>query len=226
MRNGIRVLVADDHALVRAGLRLLLERQHDIRVVGEAGDGDEASQRAAELEPDVVVLDLTMPGTDAAATIRRIARGDGAGTAVVALSSTDGEAFLHAATTAGALGYVVKSSPERELVAAIREAAAHRSYVDAAVRRKLRHAPSGDGKQLLSPRETEALRFLALGYSNRQAAERMQVSAKTIETFRSRVSRKLGLKGRPALVSFALRTGLVSLEEPAADPEGGERRRS
>lgn len=225
MKSGIRVLLADDHAMVRAGLRLLLERQHDIRVVGEAADGGEAAQRAAELEPDVVVLDLTMPGTDAAAVIRQIA-GDGGRSAVVALSASDGEAYVHSATEAGALGYVVKSSPERELVAAIREAAARRPYLDGAVRRKQRHAPSGDGRHPLSRRETEALRFLALGYSNRQAAERMQVSAKTIETFRSRVSRKLGLKGRPALVSFALRTGLVSLEEPAADPDAGERRGS
>ncbi len=210
--------------MVRAGLRLLLERQPDLRVVGEAGDGGEASQRAAELVPDVVVLDLTMPGTDAMETIRRIA-GNGIPSAVVVLSTADGDAYLRAATAAGALGFVVKSSPERELVAAIREAAAKRPYVDAAVRRRQRRAPPAEGRQPLSPRETEALRFLALGYSNRQAAERMRVSAKTIETFRSRVSRKLGLKGRPALVSFALRTGLVSLEEPGDDAGPTERRR-
>jgi two-component system, NarL family, response regulator NreC len=219
----IRIVVADDHAMVRAGLRLLVDRQPDMTVVGEAGDGAEAAQRVAELKPDVLVLDLCMPRTDPTETIRRVTRRE-RGTAVVVLSVAEGDVYARAAAAAGALGYVSKASAERELLAAVRAAAAGRAYRDAAVRRTSRPAPrGGEGRgQRLSPRETEALRLLALGYSNRQAAERMRVSAKTVETFRSRLSKKLGLSGRPALVRFALRSGLVDIEDAATGTEGDD----
>ena len=217
----IRIVVADDHAMVRAGLRLLVDRQSDMAVVGEAGDGAEAMEQVAAVKPDVLVLDLSMPRTDVLETIRRVGRRE-RGTAVVVLSVGDGDVYGRAVTAAGALGYVSKASPERELLAAIRAAAAGHAYSDAAVRRKPRPAsPAGEGRgPRLSPRETEALRLLAVGYSNRQAAERMRVSAKTVETFRSRLSKKLGLSGRPALVRFAMRTGLVDLEDAVTNSDG------
>jgi len=218
LKEGIRVVVADDHAMVRAGLRLIIERHPGIRVIGEAADGAETWSQTSALRPDVVVLDLSMPRTDAMATIRRIVQ-SGAGTSVVALGLGDGNVYAQAATAAGALAYVAKSSPERELLAAIRAAAKGDPYLDAAVRRRPQHAARGGHHTPLSPRETEALRLLALGYSNRQAAERMRVSAKTIETFRARLSRKIGADGRPALVRFALSTGLVSPEDATLDVE-------
>ena len=222
-----RVLVADDHALLRAGLRLLIEAQADMEVVGEAADGDEAVRLARELRPDVLLLDLTMPGTSGMAALEKLSRWSDA-PRVVVITMHDDPAYLDAAMGAGASGYVVKRAADTELIAAIRAVSRGRIFVDAALGgihpyRDLgrRRAAAGPDRRHLSPRETEVLRLLAGGFTNREAAERLGVSTKTVETFRARVSEKLGLQGRAALVRYAVQTGMFTLDIPGP----GQRRR-
>ncbi len=219
MKASLRVLLADDHQVVRAGLRLLLDRQRGMKVVAEAGDGPGALRQALAVRPDVVLLDLSMPRTDAMETIGQLRR-ECPGAAVVVLTAYQDPAFVASALAAGALGYVVKTSPTGELLAAIRSAQAGRRYLDAAVRDAVRATPAGRraGRSILSPRETQVLRLLSLGYTNQQIAARLRISTKTVETFRARVGRKLKLKDRAALVRFALSMGLVDVAEAAARP--------
>jgi two-component system response regulator NreC len=219
-----RVLVADDHALLRAGLRLLIEAQADLEVVGEAADGDEAVRLARELRPDVLLLDLTMPGTSGMAVLEKLTGRPGA-PRVVVVTMHDDPAYLDAAMGAGAHGYVVKRAADTELLAAIRAVSRGRIFVDAAMggtlvsgdhaRRRSARVPH---RRPLSPRESEVLRLLAGGFTNREAAERLGVSTKTVETFRARVSEKLGLQGRAALVRYVVQTGMFTLDIPGQRP--------
>ena len=227
MTAKLRVLLADDHAVLRSGLRLLIDGQPDMEVVAEAADGREAVRRAAESKPDVVLLDLTMPRTNALDTIRHVAR-TRPKTRVVVLTMHEHPAYMESAVAAGAAGYVLKRSADTELLSAIRAVSRGRRAVDATLAGALPAperppARGGTGRQrgraLLSPRESQVLRYLALGFSNRQIGVRLRLSVKTVETFRARLSRKLGLKGRAALVRYALRTGLVAIETLPA--EGG-----
>jgi len=214
----LKVLVADDHAVLRSGLRLLINGQPDMEVVAEAADGRQTVRRAAESRPDVVLFDLTMPRTNALETIRHVARARPKARVVV-LTMHDHPAYVESALAAGAAGYVVKRVADTELLAAIRAVSRGRRAVDAAlagVPRAAAPVPGGRARPrarpLLSRRETQVLRYLALGFSNRQIGVRLKLSVKTVETFRARLSRKLGLRGRSALVRYALRTGLVSVE--------------
>lgn len=216
MNDRIRVLVADDHAVLRSGLRLLIDGQADMEVVAEAADGRDTLRKVGEDAPDVVVFDLTMPRTDAMETIRRVVRSRPKAKVVV-LTMHEHAAYVESAVAAGAVGYVAKRAADGELLSAIRTVSRGRRYLNS--------APSGDAgtepppgarrrtpPQLLSPREAQVLRLLAQGHSNRQIAVRLELSVKTVETFRARLSKKLRLRGRAALVRFALRTGLVTIE--------------
>lgn len=212
--TAIKVLIADDHAVLRSGLRMLLGAQSDIEVVGEAENGTQASRRTRELRPDVVLLDLSMPGPRSGVVIRDVLRAHPK-TRVLILTMHDDAAYLRSALSAGAAGYVVKKAADSELMSAIRAVHAGRTFVD------LTHSANEstpdaekavDEKQppkALSRREREVLRLLAQGNSNQQIADRIRLSVKTVETYRTRLSEKLRLKGRAELYRFAAESGLL-----------------
>lgn len=214
----IRLLIADDHAVLRAGLRMLLEVQRDMAVAGEAGDGVEVLQKARELQPDVVLLDLSMPGPHSGDVIRQVLRASPK-TRVLVLTMHDDPAYLASAMAAGAAGYVVKKVADSELLSAIRAVHAGRTFVDLTQSLDTPSHAVGTGRteaerpKDLSRREREVLRLLAQGYSNQQIATQIKVSVKTVETHRTRLSEKLGLKGRAELYRFAVESGIL-----ASDP--------
>jgi two-component system response regulator NreC len=218
MTPGIRVLLADDHAILRAGLAMLINSQPDMEIVGEAGDGPECVKRAATAKPDVVVFDLTMPRTDVTKTIRELA-GARAAPRVLVLTMHDDPAYLDMALAAGASGFVTKRAADPELLAAIRSVHSGRPFIDAAVERRTApgRAEGSAGnrrsrKGQLSKREAEVLKLLGAGHTNRAIAERLKLSVKTVETYRARLCEKLGLHDRSELVRYALQTGIVSAD--------------
>jgi two-component system response regulator NreC len=208
-------LIADDHAVLRAGLRMLLEAQQDIEVAGEAGDGSEVSRKAHALQPDVVLMDLSMPGPHSGEVIRQVLHACPT-TRVLILTMHDDPAYLASALAAGAAGYVVKKVADSELLLAIRAVHAGRTFVDLTqTLRPPRHAePERVDAQRqppkeLSRREREVLRLLAQGHSNQQVADEIRLSVKTVETYRTRLREKLGLKGRAELYRFAVESGIL-----------------
>jgi two-component system response regulator NreC len=214
----IRLLIADDHAVLRAGLRMLLEVQNDMKVVGEAGDGSEVLQKARELQPDVALMDISMPGPHSGDVIRQVLRA-APKTRVLVLTMHDDPAYLASALAAGAAGYVVKKVADSELLSAIRAVHAGRTFVDLtqSLDTSSRAAPAtgrteSERPKDLSRREREVLRLLAQGYSNQQIATQIKVSVKTVETHRTRLSEKLGLKGRAELYRFAVESGILNPE--------------
>jgi two-component system, NarL family, response regulator NreC len=217
----IRVFIADDHAVLRAGLKLLIDAQPDMEVVGDAADGPETVRRAPATAPDVVLLDLSMPGPRYTHTIEQLAPK----VRVLVLTMHDDPAYARTALQAGASGYIVKQAADVELLTAIRAVHRGRSFVDltrpseatraAALRRTTSKAPATEPGKPLSPREAEVLRLLAEGHTNQEAAHCLAVSVKTIETHRRRLSEKLGRKSRSELFRFAVESGLLS-SDPAS----------
>ena len=214
----IRILIADDHAVLRAGVAMLLAAQPDLVVVGEAADGTETALRARELQPDVVLLDLSMPGPASGDVIRQVLRASPA-SRVLVLTMHDDPAYLASAMLAGAVGYVVKKVADTELLQAIRAVHAGRTFVDLTRTSESHPRPvagrNDPGRVVpkdLSGREVEVLRLLARGHSNQQVADQIRVSVKTVETYRTRLSEKLGLKGRAELYRFAVESGLLDTE--------------
>lgn len=216
----IRVLIADDHAILRSGLRMLISAQPDMTVVAEAQDGKEAVRLAAENAPDVAVLDVTMPeggGLHAIAAIRKTA----GSVRILLLSMHDEPAYLRTALAAGASGYVLKKSVDADLLSAIRAVYKGRTYVDSELAGGLisdflpgrsREHPKLSEKNVLSERETQVLKLVAEGFSSRDIAEQILVSVKTVETYRRRFAEKLGLESRADIVRYALNLGLLSSE--------------
>jgi two-component system response regulator NreC len=205
----IRVLLAEDHETVRQGLRLLIDAQNDMAVVGEAGDGNAAIEAGERLHPHVIVMDVSMPNVDGLKATRTI-RERAPETAVVALTRYMDEAYVEELLDAGAIGYVLKQSSSQELLAAIRSAAAGRRYLDStlsdrAVRTPVR--PRGAPVRRLSEREKDVLRMMALGHSNKEIASALDVSVKTVEVHKANAMRKLGLKGRIEVVRYAVLQG-------------------
>ena len=209
----IRILLADDHAVLRAGLRALLSAQGDLEVVGEASDGGEAVRLTQTLRPDVVVMDIGMPGVggiDATARIKR----DLPGVRVLILSMHDDRGYLRQVLRAGASGYVLKKAADTELLAAIRAAARGEVFLDPALAKALvedvlePRAMGGDTPPL-SDRERDVLRLIAHGHTNQQVADRLCISVKSVETYKARLMEKLSLKGRAELVRYALQHGLL-----------------
>ena len=206
----IRVVIAEDHETVRHGLRLLINGQPDMEVIGEAGDGAEAVDRVRALCPHVALLDVSMPnvnGLEATREIRRVAPE----TAVVALTRYTDQAYVQELVRAGAVGYILKQSASHELLQAIRAAAAGRVYLDTALgasalgsARKRGEAPP------ISDRETEVLRLMALGHTNKEIATTLDISVKTVEVHKANATRKLGLQGRVDIVKYALLKGWLT----------------
>ena len=210
----IRVLIADDHAVLRAGLKLLIGAESDMEVVGEAADGAEAVQRAHTTAPDVVLLDLTMPGVRGTRTIEEVVQLTPR-PRVLVLTMHDDAASMQAALLAGASGYIVKKAADVELLTAIRAVHQGRTFVDLTRPGEepvSRRTPAGGNAKPLSPREGEVLRLLAQGHSYREAAAQLGVSVKTIETHRKRLADKLGLRSRAELFRFAVEVGLLEPE--------------
>jgi len=217
-RERIRILIADDHAVLRAGLRMLLNAQPDMRVVGEAADGNEALARVGELSPDLVLLDIAMPGLGGLEALRQI-KAAHPEVEVLVLTMHDDEGYLRQVLEAGGSGYVLKRAADTELLSAIRAVHAGGTYLHPEHARMLLEGISdregeepgeADDYQRLSEREREVLRLLALGYTNRQAAEQLYLSVKTVETYKARLMSKLGLRSRAELVRYALKKGLLS----------------
>lgn len=216
MPERIRVLLADDHAVLRAGLRMLLEAEGDIEVVGEAGTGDEAIEQARRLRPAVMVIDLSMPGLGGLDAMRRITA-LGLPTRMLVLTAHAEAEYLFPVIDAGGSGYVTKAAADRDLVGAIRAVARGEVflYPHAAKMLLQRYKAVSDGGEpaplaRLSGREREVLALTAEGYSSSEIGERLFLSPKTVETYRSRVMHKLGLTHRAELVRLALETGLLS----------------
>jgi len=215
MSRPIRILIADDHAVMRSGLRLLLESQPDIEVVAESGTHDEALAALVRHRGgvDVVSLDLSMPGGSAGGLIEGIVRGH-PGVGVVVLTMHDDAGHARRALAAGARGYVVKSAADLELLTAIRAVAAGGTHVGTAlwgerIVAPKRPADGGSPLDALSKREREVLVLVAQGHTNQQIANRLFLSVKTIESYRSRLMAKLGLTNRAELTKVALDAGLM-----------------
>jgi DNA-binding NarL/FixJ family response regulator len=213
----IRVLIADDHAVVRDGLRALISAQPGLVVVGEAASGIEAWRRSCDLLPDVLVLDVSMPGVGGLETAKRVAS-DCPTVKVLALTMHEERGYVSHMLRAGAAGYALKRSASSELVNAIRTVYAGERYVDPALAGALLADYAGRGPRSgepgrtsraadLTPREAEVLRLLALGHSNKEIAATLSISVKTVETHRASGMARLGVGSRAALVRFAMAEG-------------------
>ena len=208
----IRVLIVDDHAVVRAGLRLLLEREDDIECAGEAGNANDAVRESRYLKPDVIVLDVTMPdqsGIDALPALQAAAPD----AKVLVLSMHDDPSYVHEAFAAGALGYVLKEAADAEVVTAVREIASNGRYVHPTLGARLvaaeAEARSRATDDPLSEREREVLRLLALGHTNQEIAKMLYISVRTAETHRAHIMQKLRLTTRAELVRYAIANGML-----------------
>jgi two-component system, NarL family, response regulator NreC len=218
MSKAIRILLVDDHALLRAGLRALLSTESDLMIVGEAGSGEDAVKLAAEVRPDIVLMDLSMPGMGGLEATRQIAALD-KGIRVLILTVHAEEEYLMPVLEAGGSGYVMKHSADSELLGAIRTVAEGNVFLYATGTRMLAQgfrAPKQAADQavdplsLLSDRETEVLRLTVEGYTSVEIGEMLQISPKTVDTYRQRFMDKLALHHRSELVRFALQRGLLT----------------
>jgi DNA-binding NarL/FixJ family response regulator len=212
----IRIVLIDDHALVREGVSRLLEVQPDMQVIGSFGEGAPAVAFAAEHEPDVAIVDVAMPQASGIDVVRQL-REASADTHVLVLSMHSNPQYVHQALLAGALGYVAKESAGPVLVEAVREVQAGRRFLSEsigreALQRYLEDPARRDPMQQLSAREREVLRYTVQGRTIAQTAQRLGVSPKSVETYRSRLMTKLGIEDLPSLVKFAIRYGITSLE--------------
>jgi two-component system response regulator NreC len=211
----IRALVVDDHAVVRAGVRLLLDREDDIEVVGEAGSARDAVFNVRALKPDIVLLDVVMPGQSGIEVLPSLLK-ESPDTKVLVLSMQDDPSYVREAFAAGASGYVLKEAADEEVVAAVREIADGGSYVHPALGARMvtaeAQARAAAEADPLSDREREVLRLLALGHTNQEIAKMLYISVRTAETHRAHIMQKLGLSTRAELVRYALSHGLLEQE--------------
>ena len=206
----ISIVLADDHSVVRSGLRMLLDAESDIQVVAEAGDVEAAQRYVLGHKPTVLVLDLNMPGGSSLEAIPKVAE-ISPGTSVVVLTMQEDPAFAREALRAGARGYVLKQSAGAELVQAIRAAAGGGTWLNPDLGARMAAAPDGPTGTLaeLSEREIEVLRLIALGHTNGEIAEQLYLSVRTVETHRARIQQKLGVSSRAELVRYALDHDLI-----------------
>jgi two-component system response regulator NreC len=209
------VVVVDDHAVVRSGLRLLLDNQEDIEVVGEAGNAKDAVFRARALKPDVILLDVVMPGESGIDVLPSLLK-ESPETKVLVLSMQDDPSYVREAFAAGASGYVLKEAADEEVVTAVREVAGGGRYVHPALGARLVAAEAAERAAAeadpLSEREREVLRLLALGHTNQEIAEKLYISVRTAESHRAHIMQKLRLSTRAELVRYALAQRLLTDE--------------
>ncbi|MEE8162448.1 MAG: response regulator transcription factor [Anaerolineae bacterium] len=218
-RQKIRVLLADDHDVVRTGLRHIIAAEQDMVVVGEAKDGFEAVQKAQELEPDVVIMDITMPGLGGLEATRQIKR-DCLETRVLILTIHDNEEYFFQAIRVGGDGYVTKTAPEWEVVTAVRSVHRGDSYLNPSVAKMLvgdyleraKRGEKHDTYDFLTGREKEILQLVAAGQSNREIASFLNISEHTVHNHRARLMEKLGVHDRLELLKYAIRRGIVSAD--------------
>jgi two-component system, NarL family, response regulator NreC len=212
----IRAVVVDDHAVVRSGIKLLLDREDDIEVVGEAGNAKDAVFRARALKPDVILLDVVMPGQSGIEVLPSLLK-EAPDARVLVLSMQDDPSYVREAFAVGASGYVLKEAADEEVVAAVRAIADGRSYVHPALGARLVAAEAQERAAAeadpLSDREREVLRLLALGHTNQEIAKMLYISVRTAETHRAHIMQKLRLETRAELVRYALSHGLLEEEE-------------
>ena len=208
----MRILIADDHGIVRGGLKLLIERQSDMQVVAEAEDGVEAFERAIQTRPDLAVLDVSMPKLTGLQAARQI-KAHLPDCQVLMLSMHDDQRYVFDALKAGASGYVLKREVDDALLDAIRAVARGEAFLTNAVERSLIRDWMNDGsagpEEPLSPREQEVLKLIAEAYTNREIAETLHLAEKTVESHRANILRKLGMRDRVELVRYAIRRGLT-----------------
>ena len=218
MLKKIRVLIADDHAILRSGLRLLLNSQPDMEVVAEAQDARGAIEEARTKHPHIAILDITMPGISGVEAIKEI-RSVSPQTQVIILTMHPTPAYLEAALDAGCAGYVLKRSLDSDLIGAIRTVHSGENFVDreltthlvrrATGKSSIQRVLAADAQDLLSTRELQVLRLLAAGHTNQEIADQIFVSIKSVETYRARLFEKIGVKRRHELVKYALEAGLL-----------------
>jgi DNA-binding NarL/FixJ family response regulator len=217
----IRVLLCDDHALVRSGLRRLLESEPRFEVVGEAADAEEAVAFVGHEQPDVLLLDIVMPGRTGIEAIPDLIAASPE-TRILVLSMQDDPSYVRQAFAAGANGYLLKEAADAELVQAIEDVAAGHRYVHPAIGARLAAAEAsgfdGAAADPLSKREHEVLHLLALGHTNQEIAKQLFISVRTAETHRARIMQKLRLSTRAELVRYALATGALELDRPLPNP--------
>jgi two-component system, NarL family, response regulator NreC len=207
-QESITVVLADDHQIVRDGIRMVLEAEPDIEVVAEAGTAEDAARFVLGHKPSVLVLDLNMPGRPSLEMLDEI-RERSPDTAVIVLTMQSEPAFARRALSGGASGYVVKHSAARELVDAIRIVLGGDTYINPQLGARMAAEPEEDPTDELTAREREILGLLALGYMNPEIAERLVISVRTVETHRSNIQRKLGTGNRAELIAYAVEHGLV-----------------
>jgi DNA-binding NarL/FixJ family response regulator len=212
-RTAIRILLADDHVTVRHGLKLLIDSQQDMEVVSEASDGNNAVKQATECRPDVIVMDISMPGMNGLVATRKLKQ-IRRNAAIVILTRHADAAYLQELLRAGTSGYVLKQSPPAELLQAIRAVAAGGQYIDSTLTARVTSRflsydahKTAKSTATLSERETEVLRQIAAGYSNKEIAARLALSVKTVEAHKANAMRKLDLKGRIEIVKYAILQG-------------------
>jgi DNA-binding NarL/FixJ family response regulator len=209
----LRILIADDHATVRQGLKLLIESQPDMGVVGEAADGNGVLQQAAALKPDIVVMDVSMPGMNGLIATRTLKRAQPQ-VSIVALTRHDDDTYLDELLRAGASGYVLKQSAPMEFLQAIRAVAAGGVYLDRAMTSRVADGllagnaeVASQPRAALTERESEVLRLIAVGHSNKEIATQLKISVKTVEVHKANAMRKLGLTGRVDIIRYGVLQG-------------------
>ena len=220
--NRVTVLLADDHTIVRQGLRVLLEAEPDLKVVGEVSDGREAVAAARTLRPDIVVMDIAMPALNGIEATRQIAAGPSAARVIILSMYADVEHLVHA-LQAGASGYVRKQDADTELVAALRTGTQDQPFLTPSVDRDLveehlrrarqRSVRGGEEYDPLTPREREVMQLVAEGEPNKTIAKRLGIAVRTVEAHRASIMRKLSLEDQAGLVRYAVRRGMVSIDE-------------
>lgn len=210
MSEKLRILLAEDHKTVREGIKLLVNAQDDMEVIGEAGDGEIAVNMASELNPDIIVMDISMPELNGLRATRRM-RSNGLDVKILMLTRHTDDGYLQQLIEAGANGYVLKQSAPNELINAIRAVGNGNSYLDPALTNKVMGGYAnrtinirGENKNTLTDRESEVLRLIALGYSNKEIAESMSLSVKTIEAHKANGMQKLGINSRIGIVRYAI----------------------
>jgi two-component system response regulator NreC len=216
----IKICIVDDHAMVRSGLKMLLNDQDDISVIGEASDGDEAIAIAIQLQPNVILMDLSMPHGKDGLTATKDLKQQQPHISILILTMHDDEEYLFRAIHAGASGFILKSAPHEELLTAIRLVAEGNAYLHPAATKRLMgeyldRAHTGEGgspMETLSEREKEIVSLVAKGYSNKEVADQLVISVKTVESHKANVMEKLSLRTRPDLVKYAMKKGLMNFE--------------